>query len=99
MKKHYFVSVYYVHSASTNNILMWLCDVQYVLYRGSSLRLAICACYSWEIAVYIGHDASFSDMQGSKGLWEKAGEISGMKAYLTNAETFCSILNGCYTLG
>jgi hypothetical protein len=30
-------------------------------------------------------------------IWEKAGEISGMKAYITNTEIASWILNGCYT--
>jgi hypothetical protein len=38
-------------------------------------------------------------LAGSKGLWEKAWEINDMKVYIMNDETFCSILNGCYTLG
>jgi hypothetical protein len=59
-----------------------------MLYKGNSLCLAICACYSWEIAINIGLDASFIDMQGSKGLWEKVGEINGMKVYLLNDEIF-----------
>jgi hypothetical protein len=35
---------------------MWICEV---LYKGNDLRLKICAFYLWQMALNIGHDASF----------------------------------------
>jgi hypothetical protein len=68
-----------------------------ILYKRDDLRLNICACYSWEIALDVGLDASFDNTQDCKGIQEKAGEINNMKAYMTNHEIFRLILNGCYT--
>lgn len=42
-------------------------------------------------------DVSFSDMWALKGVWEKAGEVTGMKVYVTNDETSYRILSGCFT--
>jgi hypothetical protein len=36
------------------------------------------------MALNISLDASFSNMRDWKGIWEKAGEVNSMKAYITN---------------
>jgi hypothetical protein len=60
-----------------------------ILYKGGSLQLTIYACYSWEIALNIGPDASFNNMQDWKGIPEKAREVTSMKASITNDKTSC----------
>jgi hypothetical protein len=36
------------------------------------------------MALNISVDASFSDMWDWKRIWEKAGEVNSLKAYITN---------------
>jgi hypothetical protein len=37
-------------------------DVCSMLYEADGVRLAVCACYSWEMALNMGLDASFDKM-------------------------------------
>jgi hypothetical protein len=41
--------------------------------KGGGIRLIICAHYLWEIALNAGHDVSFGNMYGCKGVREKRG--------------------------
>lgn len=45
----------------------------------------------------VGSDMSFSSMWAPKEVWGKAGEVTSMKVYVTNEETSCWILSGCFT--
>jgi hypothetical protein len=49
------VSVCPVYSVSTDNILKQMCE-------GESLKLTMCAHYSWEMALNIRPDVPFNDM-------------------------------------
>jgi hypothetical protein len=40
--------------------------------------------YSWEIALNVGLDVSFDNMQDWKGIREKAGEVNSTEVYITN---------------
>jgi hypothetical protein len=68
-----------------------------ILYNGDCLLFIICVCYSWEMALNVGLDASLDNMQDWKGIREKAGEVNSTKAYITNDEISRCILNGCCT--
>jgi hypothetical protein len=50
------------------------------------------------MALKFGLNASFHNMYDSKGIREKAEEVSGTKAYTTTDETSSWILNGWYAI-
>jgi hypothetical protein len=60
-----------------------------ILYRGDGLGLIICACYSWEMVLNIGLDASFDNIQDRKGIREKEEKVNSTKDYITNDVTSC----------
>lgn len=68
----------------------------WILYKWDTLRLIICGCYSWEMALNSDLPISFDNMQGRK-IQEKAREVSSMNSYVRNNDAFCWIFNGCYT--
>jgi hypothetical protein len=45
-------------------IIIFLCGYvkRSMLYKGNCLRFTVCACYSWEMALNVGLDASFDKM-------------------------------------
>jgi hypothetical protein len=49
------------------------------------------------MALTVGLDASFNNMQDWKEIREKAGEGNSTKAYITSDEDSPIILSGCYT--
>jgi hypothetical protein len=54
------MSVYLIYSANIYIILV--CARKYsLLYRGDSLRLTICACYTLEMALNVGPDVSLGN--------------------------------------
>jgi hypothetical protein len=55
--------------------------------------LTICACYSWELVLYISLITSFNNIQDWIGIWEKPGNINTVKAYVTNDEISYWIFN------
>jgi hypothetical protein len=71
----------------STDTLMWVCDVQRVIFKGDCLRLTVFACYSWEMALYYGLDASFDNMYNWKGIRQKVGEVNSTNIYITNDET------------
>jgi hypothetical protein len=58
-----------------------------VLCKLCDLRLAICACYSWEMATKVDLDASVENIEGWKGIQEKSRKVNGIKRYITALET------------
>jgi hypothetical protein len=62
------------YSVITDNILMWNYKVS-IMSKGDCLRLTLCACYSWEMAIQVGLDASFDNM------WDdtEADEVNSTK--------------------
>jgi hypothetical protein len=48
-----------------STILVWICEVS-ILYTAHDLRLTVCACYSCKMALNVGLDASFDNMQMRK---------------------------------
>jgi hypothetical protein len=54
------------------------------MYIEDGLRLIICACYSWEMALNVGLDTSFVNTQDWKGIRKKAGEVNSTTTYVTN---------------
>lgn len=56
------------------------------IHKGDSLRLIICAFYSWEMTLNASLDASFDNLKELKGMREKVGEVTSTKAYVTNDE-------------
>jgi hypothetical protein len=51
-----------------------------ILYKGEGVQWAICACYSWKMALNVGLTVSFDNMWDWKGIGEKAGEVNNTKA-------------------
>jgi hypothetical protein len=49
------------------------------LYKGRCLKLTICVCYSWEMALVEGLDMSFDDVRNQGGIRERAGEDNSTK--------------------
>jgi hypothetical protein len=68
-----------------------------LLYKGNRLRLTACLCYSWEMALNVGHNISFDSMYYWKEIRKDAGDGNSPQACVTNDETSRWILNGCYT--
>jgi hypothetical protein len=60
------------------------------------LGFIICVCYSWEMALNVGLDASFNNIKAGKVIQEKGRKVNSMKACITNYETSCRF-NRCYT--
>jgi hypothetical protein len=60
------------------------------LYEEGGLRFAICACYSWNMELNVGLEASFDYMYDWKGIREKAVEVRVNSAtnYITNDVTY-----------
>jgi hypothetical protein len=58
-----------------------------MLYKGDGLRSIIHPCYSWEMVLNFGLDASFDNIQDVKGIWEVVRENNSTKACATNGET------------
>jgi hypothetical protein len=58
-----------------------------VLYIGEGLRLTICTCCSWEMALNVDLDASLDNMDWEE-IWEKAGEVNSTKVCVINGEIF-----------
>jgi hypothetical protein len=46
-----------------------------MLYKGVSLRLIICVCYRWEIALHIGLEVTFDNIEDWKGIRVKGGKL------------------------
>jgi hypothetical protein len=61
---------------------------RHILYKGDCLWLAICACYSWKMALNVDLDYH-SITQDWKGTREKVGGVTSKKAYITNGEISC----------
>jgi hypothetical protein len=59
-----------------------------ILYEGSGSRLTICRCYSWEIALNVGLDVSFKDLQEWKGIREKVWQVNRTKSYVADDESY-----------
>jgi hypothetical protein len=57
--------LYRVCFVSIDNIFVLLCEML-CTYKGDSSRCTICACYSWEVALNVGLDVSFSNVEGWK---------------------------------
>jgi hypothetical protein len=43
------------------------------------------------------HQHTIKNIYDWKGIKEKGGQVNSTKAYITNDETSCGILNRCYT--
>jgi hypothetical protein len=71
-------SVYRVYSASADNRVFW-CVLVYakfrILYKRDGLRLIICACYSWGMALNIVLDVSYDSMWEWEGIRKEVGGI------------------------
>jgi hypothetical protein len=79
--EEHFVSVYRVYFVNTN---IWCEYVKCsILYKRDGLRFTTCACYSWEMALNVGLDVPFDNMQNWKEIQEQAREIKNAKAYIT----------------
>jgi hypothetical protein len=79
----YFVSMCHVYSE-----YLWYFHVDIycsILYKEDGLQVNICVRYSWEMAL----NMSLDNMWDWKGLWETAGEVNSMEAYITNDNTSC----------
>jgi hypothetical protein len=76
-----FVSAYRVYCVNID-ILMWTREVLYCI--NETVWLTMCAYYSWEIALNVGLDVPFNDMEGWNGIWQKAVEVNSTKVYTTN---------------
>jgi hypothetical protein len=58
-----------------------------ILYKADCLRLNICACYSWEMALNVGLEVSFDNMKDWKGIRQKYKEVYSTKSWTTSDET------------
>jgi hypothetical protein len=56
-----FISVYRAYSVSTDNVVVWIYEVQSGIER-DDIRSAICTCYCWEMQLNIVLDASFDNI-------------------------------------
>jgi hypothetical protein len=61
--------------------------------KDDGLRLNICECYSWEITLYIGLNASFHNVW-LKGIWKDAEEINSTKAYMISSRLSVTFSQG-----
>jgi hypothetical protein len=68
-----------------------------IMYKWDTLRLTICAYYSWKIALNVELDASLDKMKERGRKLEETDEVNSTKSYVTNDETFRWIFNGCNT--
>jgi hypothetical protein len=57
-----------------------------ILYKGDDIRLSTWACYSWEMALNVGLDVSFDNMEEWKGIRNKAVEVNSTETYITIME-------------
>jgi hypothetical protein len=71
-------SEYRVYSVSTDNILYGYVKCS-ILYTEKSLRLNICSCYSWEIALNIGLNAFLMTCRTGKECGRKGRELTVRK--------------------
>jgi hypothetical protein len=51
------------------------CSMYNIIYKGNGLRLAICARYSWEMALNVDLAAYFLNMQDWKGAGRNQGKL------------------------
>jgi hypothetical protein len=76
MSDQSFVSVYDITSLHRFSHIFWCGYVKCsILNKGDDLRLSICACYSWEMALNVGLDVSFDNMYDCKLILERGGKL------------------------
>jgi hypothetical protein len=57
-------------------------------HRGGNLRLTICACDSWGMALNVGFSSSVDNTYDWKGIREKERDVNSTKAYIKNDKIF-----------
>jgi hypothetical protein len=71
-------------------IKFWCCYMACrMVYKEDSLRLTTYACYSKEMALNVGLNVSFDNVQERKGILEKTERVNSTKGYVTNDEISC----------
>jgi hypothetical protein len=64
-----------------------------VVYKMRLLKLTICACYTWDVALNVGLNESFGNKYDSKGIQENVGNLIVRKLIYQ----MMRFLNECYT--
>jgi hypothetical protein len=67
------------------SVRRYICGV--FVIKTEVLLWTICLSYLWEMALNVGLDASFGNMQDRKGIREKARKVNTMKVSVTNPGT------------